>query len=364
MNRFRRLNILLAGAVGVVVGLSLLSGCSAAKSGEEYVGEEPAYAAADEAPAEDWLEEPPPNDAWEAEEPAAPNDETWESASDDGAFYSKESDSSWGALDAERKIARTAAVSLVVEDVAETSSKLHNLAFELGGMIANEKQTLPTEESDRGWARVEVVVSPDALDEALRRITDLGDVVELKIESADVTDQVVDVNSRVQTMRDSIERVRDLMSKTGTIKDIAQVEAELTRRQAELESLLARKASLSRRVQTAPIDVEVTTKKKEEPKKNVREEESSGFLSGLKSGWTAFLDFGGGLLAAVGTLLPWLIPITIIAVPATLVLRKRIPARKTRAAKAPDDSPPEEDPDASAPSPPDEAPSTEPSDED
>ena len=223
----------------------------------------------------------------------------------------------------EPQIARTASMSLVVDDIAKTASALHDLAAKVDGSITNESLSLPTQEGSTsgGASRVQVTVPSSRLDEAMTSIAELGRVTSRQIQAEDVTTQVVDVDARVQTMRDSIARLQDLMKKAGSVAEIANVESQLTQRQADLESLLAQQKVLSQRVATAPITVELRTPFQAPPPA------VNGFLPGLQAGWDALVTTGGVALTVLGALLPWLILAAVIVVPIFVVRARRKRAR-------------------------------------
>jgi hypothetical protein len=149
-------------------------------------------------------------------------------------------------------------------------------------------------------------------------IAGLGEVRSRTVESVDVTDAVVDVESRVKTMRESIARLQELMRRAGSVSDIAQVESELTQRQADLEALLAQQAALAQRVATSPVSVTLVTPD------TVSEDGPRGFLAGLESGWQTMLASGVVVLTIVGALLPWQVLAALVAVPLLLWRRRRV----------------------------------------
>ena len=269
--------------VGLAAALLLLGGCGAPNSG-------PADAPlpANGMPAVPAPQEPVPTEA--------PNEDT----------------------NTDRKIARTASISLVVDDIQVAANELNSIASSLQGAITKESLSLPDEQGYvSGSSSVEVTVASANLDEALKRIGALGRVLSRQIESTDVTSQVVDVDSRVKTMRASIARLQALMNQAGTVTQIADVESELTQREGELEALLASQANLSQRVATAPISVHLRTES-QAPAPG-----ASGFLSGLGAGWDSLVGAGQVALTVLGALLPWLAFAAIILVPSVALYRRR-----------------------------------------
>lgn len=229
------------------------------------------------------------------------------------------------------QIARRATVQLEVDDIAKAASALHDVADSLDGSVTNESLSLPTDDGVAAYSvsTVEVTVPSARLDDALTMIEKLGEVTDRQIESVDVTTQVVDVNARVTTMRDSIKRLQELMSKSGSVSEITTVESQLTQRQADLEALLASQKVLSQRVETAPITVQLSIKSTIEPQPVV-----SGFLPGLQAGWESLGATGRVALTILGALLPWLVLAAIIVVPIVAIRRHRKRVRMAHAAPA------------------------------
>ena len=227
---------------------------------------------------------------------------------------------------ADRKIARTASITLVVGDIRTTADALGEVAKRLQGAITYESLSLPDANGySRGYSTVQVTVASANLDEALSQIASLGQVTSREIQSVDVTEQVVDVDARVKTMQESIARLQELMKKAGSVTEIANVEAELTSRQASLEALLATQKSLNTRVATTPISVQLRTESQAPPAA------VSGFLPGLQAGWDSMTTAGQIALTTLGALLPWLVLAAIIVVP--LMVRRR--NRRMAARQAP-----------------------------
>ena len=217
-------------------------------------------------------------------------------------------------LPTDRLIARTASVTLVVDDVKVAVASLHDVATNAGGWVSSESMTLPTDANAYGYASVQLSVPSAKLDDALSKLEAVGNMTDRSIQSEDVTEQVADTDSRIATMRASIARLQDLISRSGSVSDIAAVESQLTQREADLESLLAVQKSLAQRVATATIDVTVST----QPPPVVQ----TGPASALSAGWHAMTATGRFIFIALAALLPWLVLAAVIVVPIVLVRRR------------------------------------------
>ena len=100
----------------------------------------------------------------------------------------------------ERIIVHTAYLSLVTDDVALTIGRVGDLAGQLGGWVVN------SERSSRHSGSVAVRVPAASLDEALRLIGEMAEVEARAITSQDVTDEYVDSQSRLVSMRATEQR--------------------------------------------------------------------------------------------------------------------------------------------------------------
>jgi hypothetical protein len=126
----------------------------------------------------------------------------------------------------------------------------------------------------------------------------------------------VDTESRLKTMRASVERVRALMTQAKDIGQIVALESEMSRRQADLESLESQLAALKTSVERSTVAVSLTSPANETVSAN-------GFLAGLKSGWDAFTASAAGLLTAVGAALPFVVFLALLGAPLWWWWRRR-----------------------------------------
>ncbi|SES24233.1 DUF4349 domain-containing protein [Actinokineospora terrae] len=209
----------------------------------------------------------------------------------------------------DRKLVRTASVELTAGKVSDAADQVRDAVTSEGGFSGQEQV------NDR-YATLTLHVPSDRLDKALEKITAAGQVRNRSQTAQDVTEQVVDVESRIETQRASLARVRALLDRAGTISEIVQLEGEVTRREAELESLLKRREVLAGSVALSTVTVRISLDGAAPP---VAEDDDS-FLGALATGWRAFLDAGSFVLRVVGTVLPFAV---VLGIPAYLLWRAR-----------------------------------------
>lgn len=198
----------------------------------------------------------------------------------------------------DRKLIRTANLELAAPDVVDVTNKAREIASDLGGFAGKEDLRGDT-------ATLTLHIPSNQFDKALEQLSKIvPDGVRARGQTAeDVTEQLVDVESRIATQRASVQRVRDLLARAQTVNEIVQIESEVTRREADLESLEKRREALTGRVALSSVTVKVTKGTAPPPANDDR----SGFLGGLTGGWNAFLSTGGVVLEVLGAVLPFLL---------------------------------------------------------
>lgn len=220
----------------------------------------------------------------------------------------------------DRSIIRTASLSLTTDDVEAARRELLAVTDQLGGYVADE-QSHADRNGQLRTADLTLQVPTDDLDTAMERIGAAGTVIGRSQSARDVTEDVVDVDSRVASARASLHRVRLLLGRAVSLGDVVRLEQVLSSRQAELESLVAQQESLAARTSMATLRVDVSVPTAVTPPP-VDPEQASGFLAGLSRGWDA-LGAGYLMLATVaGAVLPTAVVLGLLALAVRFAVRR------------------------------------------
>jgi Domain of unknown function (DUF4349) len=182
--------------------------------------------------------------------------------------------------------------------VAQAAGTVRGIAIAAGGFQAT---------ADGGGSQITVSlrVPTDQYDAVMDKLTALGDMTARSESSQDVTAQVADVNSRVESMTASVARVRALLAQATTIADVISIESELSVREANLESLQQQQAALGGQVAMSTISLGITAMTNDlQSTEPVNQD--NGFITGLNAGWAALVGFAGWLGGVFGVLLPFL----------------------------------------------------------
>ena len=231
-------------------------------------------------------------------------------------------------------LARSASLALKVKEIGAAAASVRSVSAANDGIILSENiggggpTPADATATPTTYGEITISVPSDRLDRALDALARVGTVTRRESSSDNVHDEYVDTQSRVETMRASVDRVRALMSKATDIAQVVTLESELSRREADLEALEAQLASLKDRVARSPIQVSlatVATVVKPKPHGD------TGFLAGLTSGWRAFTTSVAALLTVVGALLPFMVVALLIGLPVWWGVRRRR-ARRTEPA--------------------------------
>lgn len=192
---------------------------------------------------------------------------------------------------------RTGELEVVVDDVRRAADDAARVVVAAGGLLEAEERS---DDGSYAVATLRLRVPPEAFDATVGRLAELGEERSRRLGSEDVTEQVVDLESRLATQQASVARVRALLAEAEDLGEVVLVEAELTKRTADLESLEARLAALTARVDLSTISLRLAAE--DAPPAAAG---APGFRDGLQGGWEALLAVVRVAGATVGALLPF-----------------------------------------------------------
>ncbi len=129
-----------------------------------------------------------------------------------------------------RIIVHTAKMSLVVDDVAFAVDRVAGVAGELGGWVVS------SDRSSRHTGAIAIRVPAQYLSEAIRWLETLAlDVESRAISSQDVTDDYVDTESRLTSLRATEQRLLSFLDRAHDVEDALSVQKELADLQLQIE---------------------------------------------------------------------------------------------------------------------------------
>lgn len=275
-----------------VTALLVLSGCATSED-----------ANGSDAPAEE------ADEAEEAEEAAEDADgDTAEAGSNEATD-----------VDPERDQIHTAELTVVTPDVDEAAAEARDLTADIDGYVEAESTSVNYEEETTTELTLRAPVGD--YEELLSELIELGQRTSLEREAEDVTQEVVDVDSRIDSAESSLDRLHDFLDDSGDATEMLEIEDTISERQSDLESLQARQESLADQTAESTVVLELVAPDTDETPREA-EEGPDGFFSGLASGWGAFTTFALWIGSLVGWLLPFLLAGAAVLSPLWLLWRR------------------------------------------
>lgn len=156
----------------------------------------------------------------------------------------------------ERKIIKNADILLEVDDYHTVVESLKQQVEVMGGYVANESvNAMEHDGTINGFLQVRI---PSVqFDTFLSGLEGLGKCKNRNVYTQDVTEEYVDVESRLKALRTKEERLLAILNKSGALSDILAVENELANTRAELESLQGRLRYLDNRTDFSLVNINI-----------------------------------------------------------------------------------------------------------
>ncbi|MHB0877066.1 MAG: DUF4349 domain-containing protein [Anaerolineae bacterium] len=157
----------------------------------------------------------------------------------------------------ERMIVRNADIIARVEDVPTAIGQLRTLAEGAGGYIVSQSTW---EDGENTNATITIRVPAERFDQVLEQVNGLSrKVISSSVTGQDVTEEYVDIESRLKALRATEEQLllllEDVRERMKTAEDILAVYRELQNVQSQIEQLEGRQTYLERMVAMSTINL-------------------------------------------------------------------------------------------------------------
>lgn len=206
----------------------------------------------------------------------------------------------------DRQVVSTASMTLTSSDPIAAADRAVRIVLDVDGHV-DSRTDIPTDENQQEAAQLVLRVPSDEIDETLVALKKVGELIRSSLNQTDVTTQVADLDARTSALETSVDRLLAMMAQATTTADLIDLESALSQRQAELDGLVAQRDSLGDRVEFASVEMYITSPGV------VAGAVPGDFWGGVTVGFQALLAFVGGFLVLLGVLVPWLIPLALLA---------------------------------------------------
>lgn len=158
-----------------------------------------------------------------------------------------------------RSVIRSGTVSLRVRNFEAAQRNLTNALEQRGGFISDShKQVHRVDNQTYTTGELVLRVPAEEFSGMLAQVEGEGEVLRSDTSSQDVTDQLVDIEARLDNLRVQRDRLRGLYDRANDTTDVLRVQRELAEVQERIERLEAQQQSLERRVALATIRVKLS----------------------------------------------------------------------------------------------------------
>lgn len=161
----------------------------------------------------------------------------------------------------ERIILRDASLAIVVESTTTTIDAISRMADEMGGWVVSADSSTSSYSQDRQVTNgtVSVRVPAAQLDSALGNIREMALEVEREsVTGRDVTDEYVDLSSRLGNLEATEEQLAEIMDTAFSVEDVLNVQRELTQVRGQIETIEGRLRYFDEASAYSSISVTVT----------------------------------------------------------------------------------------------------------
>lgn len=213
--------------------------------------------------------------------------------------YSSDSSSTNSSLPSDRMVIRTGNVQMVVNEISVAIDGINQIAARYGGYVVNSQKW---KDGERNVGNISFRVKAENYDQAIVDLRGLAkSVTSESTSSQDVTEEYVDLDSRVKNLEATEAQLLKIMESAAKTEDILSIQRELTNVRGEIEQAKGRMQYLQRTTSTSLINVQleeaVLALKFTADKINVGTDEVIRFNPEVAGGFAPYnyqWDFGDG----------------------------------------------------------------------
>ena len=219
-----------------------------------------------------------------------------------------------------QKIIKDGSMTVKSRNISDSKKSIDNLLKTLNAYYENED--LQNNEQSISYI-LKIRIPAVNFEKLLASIENGKDEITLKnIQARDVTEEYVDIETRLATKREYLQRYKQILAKAATVKDILAIQENIRTLEEEIDSQQGRLKYLADQVAFSTLNINLYKDKEyiEQPK--------SSFLNrtkvALNQGWQSIVDF---VLWAVSI---W--PYLILMFASYLIIKRIIKIRRSKKA--------------------------------
>lgn len=175
----------------------------------------------------------------------------------------------------EKKLIKTGNISLEIENLSESISKVEEWVSNYDGYISTSSNS-----EKNAWFNIKIPSTK--FDDAINSVCSLGKVLNHLENTEDVSEQYYDLESRLQNKKTMKSKLENYLKNAKDIKDLLEIERELNSVISEIDSMEGRLKRLSNQVEYSTITINLQLPS--------NHSENGFIFPDLKNGFSNFLS--------------------------------------------------------------------------
>lgn len=188
-----------------------------------------------------------------------------------------------------KKIIKDGRIGIEVQELERTKKQIDSLVAKHGGYYSNERL------NNSDWEisyNLKIRIPSDNFEKLIAKIeSGRGEIKYKEIAARDVTDQFIDLKTRLANKKNYLEKYNDLLKQAKSVKDILEIEEKIRGIEEEIESTTGRLKYLSDLVDFSTLDLEILKLKDYKYQPEKRDNFTKRLKHALLKGWLGFVDF-------------------------------------------------------------------------
>lgn len=219
-----------------------------------------------------------------------------------------------------KKIIKNGNISIKSTDINASKSKIDLLLKKYDGYY--ESEGLDNNEKTISY-HLRIRVKSMVFEQLLKDLENGDDeIISKSISANDVTEEYIDIETRLENKREFLKRYRVLLSKASSVKDVLAIEENIRVLQEEIESQEGRLKYLNDQVSYSSLYIDLFKEKEYIYKAKAQDKFSERVKSSLSKGWASIVNFSVYVISI------W--PILVILFIAIPTLRKLLKRRNSK----------------------------------
>ncbi len=169
----------------------------------------------------------------------------------------------------ERKVIKDASLSVVVKDPQKSMDAISAMAEEMGGYVVSSniyQSTYGPNNITIPAGSISIRIPAEKLEEVLDRVKkDAVEVTGENVSGQDVTDQYVDLTSRLAAKENAAKKLTEIMDAAEKTEDVMAVYAQLQQVQTDIEVLKGQIKFIDQSVAMSSVNVSLTAEASAQP---------------------------------------------------------------------------------------------------